>query len=522
MRYKIFGLTFVLLLLSSTCWAKHARIESLGKACLVLEDELTRLSLFNWGNPADLVFIESPPRFSFTFEFQQKKDYLDFISGEKTQLPTYASSENTLVPYTQYTFTKKSTFFSLHSLNEYNHYHGLLTRLTPKLVLQIIPQVYSQESLANPDYSNSSDLGSNGKIRLGWQIFDNWALGLGYAFHSQKKESKELKEFNKLLPFSQDGYLLNSTLNFGEAGILYKTNHIFNSEDNIDLGLLFNWEQTSTTTNEKLNSQKKLSEDTRAFDLRLQGLYNYKKLLHIGLLTGYINQEHYFSSFEDTFSKNNLYSELRNLTYELNFRIKLPMVRKDDLRFGIIFSNYARKNIFETGELLLRDLETTPKEVFNTIKTASNAIGIGTAFIPKEGSIVALEYHLGSSKSLKKSDIIADSGFAYFVFGVQYALSANLFLRLGFNNERIAYENILTDIDPNTNKNKIATKIIDTTDLRLGLGLEQKNFSIDLSLIGARTTYSPPGWTYDLEEAYKIKKNITESITGLISFSYRF
>jgi len=71
--------------------------------------------------------------------------------------------------------------------------------------------------------------------------------------------------------------------------------------------------------------------------VQVQGLYNYHSVMDVGLVIGYQEQKHYQSLAWDGSPATASYldSTLSNLDYALSFRVRLPMVREDDLRFGV-------------------------------------------------------------------------------------------------------------------------------------------------------------------------------------------
>ena len=541
MRFNLMIL-FIALALSCPLYSAEASppaVEALGGATLVLEDETTVLSLFNLGNPAAAAFLPPQDRLDLLVRAEQGYSVAEFttcpldasIIIETDGNTLYCNLDpfgNTLPPDTTYT-SKTGSFFS--SFNDWQNtgYGGYLAWLNQDIIFQILPQGFYHLISSSDEHSNSNTWAGGGKIRAAAKIFQSLALGAGFSYQDGRSSQEggliQLDPFGSLMP-GLKSEITSEDLSWGaELGAAWRHPAVFDPEDYLALGL-------------SMRSQRNLVATTFAFDtilfpgfaspsgltystslpweIQLESIYHYKQDMDIGFVIAYREEKQYLS-WESAFFPDQpelVTGAMSNLDYELSFRVRLPMIREDDLRFGVVFNNQGKGHSFPGGRLQTTDLATLA--LLPPIDTASSSIGIGTAFVPTEESIVAMEYRLGSTKSRQENDtgLLADSGFTNFAFGAQYQLVKNLFLRLGFTTQQLSYE--LED--------SMVIRTTNTATLRFGIGIKEGSFRADLAAAAERVTHSPEGWTFkDKPPALQaVDKDSTLRMSGLLSLSWRY
>ncbi len=519
--------------------ASPPAVEALGSSTLVLEDETTVLSLFNLGNPAAAAFLPPHNRLDLLVRAEQGYSVAEFTTHpwdasvivETNGNTLYCNLDpwgNTLPPDTTYTSKTGSSFSSLNHWQN-TGYGGYLAWINQDIIFQILPQGSYHLISSSDERSNFNAWSGGGKVRAAGKIFQNLALGAGFSCRdsrsSHENEQLLLYPFGSLMP-GLSSEITSENLSWGaELGAAWRQPDVFSSEDQLALGLSIRGQRDFASNSFSFDtaffsgaaSASGLTYSTSLpWEIQLESVYHYKQDMDVGLVIGYREEKQYLS-WESAFFQDQpdlVSTAMANLNYELSFRVRLPMIRNDDLRFGVVFNNQGSGHPFPVGRLQTIDLATLA--TLPPIDTASSSIGIGTAFVPAEGSIIALEYRLGSTKSRQENelDLLADTGFTNFAFGVQYPLVKDLFLRLGFTNQQLSYELV----DP------MVMQTTNTTSLRFGIGIKEGSFSADLGVVAARVTHSPEGWTFadkppDLKE---VDKDSTFQMSGLLSLSWLY
>ncbi len=541
MRFNLVILGTVLVFSCPICSveATPPAVEALGGPTLVLEDETTVLSLFNFGNPAAAAFLPPQDRLDLLVRTEQGYSVAEFTTRsldasvivETNGNTLYCNLDplgNTLPPDVTYT-SKNGFFFS--SLNDWQStgYGGYLAWLNQDIIFQILPQGFYHLNSSSDEFSNFSTWSGGGKIRAAGKIFQNLALGAGFSCRDGRSchasDRFQLDPFGSLMPGLKSEISSENLYLGAELGVAWRQPAVFDSEDQLALGLSIRGQRDFVSSTFSFDtalfsgsaSPAGLADSTSLpWEIQWESVYHYKQDMDIGLVIGYQEEKQYLS-WESAFFQDQsemVIAARSNLNYELSFRVRLPMIRKDDLRFGVVFNNHGTGHTFPAGRLQTTDLATLA--TLPLINTASSSIGIGTALVPLEGTIVAMEYRLGSTKSRQENEtgLLANSGLTTFAFGAQYQLVKNLFLRLGFTNQQLSYE--LED--------PMVIQATNTTSLRFGIGIKEGSFCADLGAAAARVTHSPEGWTFedkppDLQE---VDKDATFHMSGLLSLSWHY
>jgi hypothetical protein len=495
--------------------APSAYVENMGRTDLVLEDETTTLSLFNYRNPAGLAFLGGPNRVDLQTEFNQRTWIRQFTTGAPNSPESISPAGNTLPGYT--VLTSKTLYTAL-ALNdeEAPSYSGCIFSLLPELMMQLSPggsysEAESKESL--PRYASRA----NALLRSAWRYDKQSALGIAYTFsRNQEAGQIELSPLPLGAPLSYGGYIapgltqyqvssqgLTQTLTLGWGG---GYSQVFDESDELTVGLAAEYGQKQLASSETgtLVGASPWQADSQSrrepWCLEAQGLYRYLGAMDIGLCMGldaetgelaWSNGPMPDQSLADQFS-------LSHLFYNLAFRLRLPLVREDDLRFGIEFSNQGQGHPLPAGKLHQENFFGSAP--IPDIETAASAIGIGTAFVPVEGSLLAFQYRLGSSKSKQDGqglpdDLLLKTGFAELGIGVQYRLVEQTYLRFGYTNQRLAYETRAFDTaDPD--KVVVNSRVDNISGYHAGLGFTWEGASLDLAFRADRILPSPKGWRF--------------------------
>ncbi|MCK5241840.1 hypothetical protein KAR34_05250 [bacterium] len=564
----ILGCVLLLSLLPVLSQADSSTVVGLGNASLVLEDEITKLTIYNMGNPAGIIFQPRDNRLDLSLQFGHDEKLEEFTthyaddtmgtfllpeskihydwdpstpntyeSATQTTTTRYYyyynvdSKGNTLLPDTIYSWRTTRTFLGLLPLKQ-SLYQGVLAWPTENLGIQFIPQVSYQKVVSNDsDRLSPTSWQNGGTIRCAYEVFKNASLGVGLTGTQSV--------------WNYSGREDQSRFTGLQAGLGYRLVEVFDPEDRLTLGLSFEGalENQSTHAHDlstldfpQVSSYTQLNRPVRS---AFQGVYHYKKVMDVGLNLAYKYDDNTLAWS----GRDYVASALRNVDYELEFRVRLPMVREDDLRFGVTFNNQSFDHPYPNGSLELLDTSTLGFQ--DPITTFTSGIGIGTAIVPSEGSIFSLEYRLGSSKSRQANmeETLADSGYALFSFGVQYQLLPGLFLRTSYVDQRVAYESyekilahqIITQKDPSgvetilvdkyyTAGENLLTYSTYTRSFRFGVGVEKGPWKINLTGNYSKITHSPEGW--DIPEKPialdKVNKDKSENLSGMLSLTWMY
>lgn len=532
---------------ASAIYADVATVEALGNARLVLEDETTTLSLFNVGNPAASVFLPAQDRLDLLAVYRQQNRATAFVTGNSYTASGNTSTAsgvhdpfgNTLSPNTRYAFHSVRTVASLFdpsSLGVTSYYQGVLTRITPEIALQFIPLGTIDLSRVQQNDASRQDLDTQvgARVRGSILVQENASVGFGGLFSSGHRTNAgpawPADALGATLPALEERVDERSKQSALEVGGMWRQAAVFSGDDYLDLGLWGNAGRTWTTGDHALGPYwtseftplltASSSEIATAMALNLAGVYKYKTIMDIGLLLGLVNEDKSLGWDSETLGHQEqaLTYRLDNLRYQLSFRVRLPMVREDDLRFGILFTNDGLEGIFPTGRLLLTDANY---QALPVITTASSGIGIGAAFVPEEGSIIALEYRQGSSKSRQDTLIVSDTGVGRFALGAQYRVWEGWFARLGYTFERRA--NQVHGLDSTGKDTVTVSQATDDSSLRLGVGWQTGAWTFNLTGIGSRIFHNPEGWAITGKPAGAETESETEqTYSALLGLTWMF
>jgi hypothetical protein len=513
--------------LLQTAWALDPRVEALGNAALVLEEETTVLNLFNLGNPAGAVLLPRQNRVDTLLEFRQRERLAEFATGDPIQLGQIDVLGNTLLPSTEYT-RRTATFSAM--VNDWGAtgYGGVLQWLNETTVVQIIPQGQSSRTFS-PEFPRQEGFGG-GRVRVAFVPVPQWAIGAGVSGAGENVEGwnePEPEPLDLLDPTGVGSHFTRQTTRWqAELGGAWSNEAVFDPQDRLELGFSLTAGRPASHTRWVSDAWGFSGSGGEHVDLlalpweaQLQGVYDYQSVMDVALVTGWQACSLYRSvtSDDQTLESQHLAAVLSNFDYSLSFRVRLPMVRKDDLRFGVTFDNRGLDSTYPTG--IYRTYRPDGLYAGLPVETLSSSIGIGTAIVPDEGSIIALEYHLGSSKSRTTETILANSGFTRFGFGAQYSLLEGLFLRFGYANERVTYQTAVPKVS-----NAVNLFNTETSSFRFGVGLEDGPFRLDLTTIVERVANSPDGWTM-LDKplaAYAVTQDQDHRWSTLCSFTWLY
>jgi hypothetical protein len=491
--------------------ADEATVQALGDTYLVLEDETTVLSLFNLGNPAGAAFLPHQNRLDASLRAGQTTEVSEFTTRPERDffgntLPTNADPfGNTLPPNT--VFSYKEGRWSL-QLNQWDTagYGGFLTWLTPDVVLQLDPQGGEKTISSTDNASGSKNYGAGGRVRGACLLGPDLSVGVGVTGWRGRTSSWAGGAFAEWLNgFSPTSNVFSSAMDSdyrslgAEVGAAARWAAVFAPDDLLTTGLTVTGGQQVDEHSLSLNELAtgsgwfgRLVSTAWPFSFALHGVYNYRGVMDVGLETGYRTEEQSLSwdtNLPGLADRSGVLSgDVHNLLYGLSFRVRLPMIREDDLRFGVQFDNRGVGHPYPTGELQLINLAN--QRLAPVITTGSSAIGIGVSVVPAEDSIIALQYRLGSSKTRQAGILLANSGFNQFGLGGQYTIQEGLALRFGYTNERIAYEERLAPTM------LLQTLITTTATLRAGIGISDGPLSFNLAVMLTRVTHSPMGWDF--------------------------
>lgn len=511
MRFISSAALLTCLALSGVSWAQDAVVQGLGQATLAIEEDNTRLNLFNLGNPAGAAFVAKKNRMDLSFTLEPHQRIAEFATGADGSGTNVDPFGNSLTPSTIYTRQSLAWISGLNQ-DQPGGYGGALLSLNDEVTLQLIPEGSFTQRTSTDSGNTFREQSGGGTIRSSWLLDPHMALGAGISGSAAWESGWQEPDWRPGIT-DWPSLFLNYQRTAGafgaEFGAVCRTESLFDAQDFLDLGVLARGERQNERTlfqptdlaGALPNSQ--FDGRTLPWQAEFEGVYSFQSVMEVALVAGYRNQQWFHSLAEDGLpgEADHLSMNLDNLDYELSFRVRLPMVHNDDLRFGVAFNNRGFDHPYPTGRLLL--LGTDGLYTQPLIETVSSSIGIGVAFVPAERSLITMEYHLGSSKSrqdqpfgaLPDAEIIADSGFTRVAFGAQYALIENLVLRLGFSSLKISYQSHGTTVDRATEKASLITHATEVAGLSFGLGLDEGPFTFDLTVKGERTLNSPPGWT---------------------------
>ena len=548
---RLFLACLLALIPVSATAVQDAAITALGRTVLVMEEDATRLTLFNGGNPAGLALLPDPNRLDVTVYAFQRERRAEFSPGlaydpnparpefEKDR-STLDPHGNTLVPESIVTRQRRSLSFGLTG-SDIGGYGVIIARLAEGWTLQSDRHSRVEEAWSTQYTGRDWDASGGGRLRAAVKAFPGLAFGAGFGFsdrHAKYHTSPDLSAETATSMYPYDTLLaLRSQGLTAETGAALRLPSVFEEDDYLDLGVTLNAAREETRADAWIPSTAFGVEPSARHDLvrdepwraRFQGVYQYEGRMDVGLTLDYL-EDRVFRSLATTSEETPEYlaSRRRDWDYEIGIRLRIPMVREEDLRFGVTFSNQAEGHFYPTGRT--QDYAPDGRPDGPPMDTLASSIGIGTAFVPGPGSLIALEYRLGSTKSREGSVQVAKSGFSRFGFGAQYALFKRFFLRLGFSNRLVDHE-INQEIGGEIVLLRRSEEIQDYT---LGLGLEEGPWRIDAAATFERVLHSPLGWTMrdkpDAIDAYgegaedwdAVNQDKTERIVGRVTLSLRF
>jgi hypothetical protein len=505
------GLIMAGLLVAGTAAAENnsPRVEALGNPVLVMEDETTVLSLFNFGNPAAAAFLPQ----------KNRMDWLALVGNETREADFISNTPGA-------TLTQKtSSLFA--SLDDWKNtgYGGLIYWLTPQGMIQVNPVGHYQKAVSADTPDDVLGTGG-GSFRTAWLLTDDLSAGASVTVQSGQEKGLNLEQpdpiSNSLTPLASDETMDRNDVEVS-AGMAWRINTLFDAKDRLDAGVQITGASLAsqfqrdfpTLAGPSFQPHVTSKETDYPWSATLQSVYDYQNVLDASLVVAYQKSRQFISWESSAFNDRQTFvaSELENWNYEVNLRVKLPMVHEDDLRFGIVFNNQPVGHPFPSGRLSTTD--ATGKQLPD-IDTASSSIGIGMAFVPGEGSLITLQYELGSTLSRQAGVRVSDSGFTQASVGAQYCVIPGLYLRAGWVDQQVTFQS-----DPNFPP--ILTQIVETDSLRFGVGVEKGALRIDLTAIGARTLHSPLGWEFPVNpNVGPVTKDNDSSTSGLLSVSYLF
>jgi hypothetical protein len=552
--------------------AQDPRLEALGGATLAVDMDTTQLSLFNLGNPAGAAFLPQKDRMDLALRVAERERAAEFTTqyphsvDQKVQIgqhEEYNSVTNVtttvadyahnfiynLDPYGNSTYVDTFgntldpfTLFSRHSstlsatLDDWGStgYGGYLTWLSPEVILQLVPVGAGAYVSSADQPSSTSGFIGGGTVRSAWLAAPDLTFGAGLTgltgFAQGWGQPDRTPEASAVTTNPRAHYFHDERHFGAQLGAGWRVAAVFDPEDHMDLGLALNAGRRWRTYEEDLHaglsgtgpkvSGMDVGEEAQPAELRLQGVYTYRSALDIALDTGYQSERLYRSLTSDTLPSYDRYmSEAQErLDYELTLKVRMPMVRDDDLRFGIVFNNRPVNHPYPGGKF--RQYLPSGLYADDPIQTSSSAIGIATGVVPSEGSLVTLEYFLGSAKSRQDTTVVIASGYTRFNLGVQYLVVEGLTVRAGYSNLRNGYQwtdrriardesnNLVWDpnagpINPTTGyhtgdytwETATLTRSIEFSSYRFGVSVGDKPWRLDLTLMAENVSPSPYGWT---------------------------
>lgn len=540
---------------AASALALDPRLTALGDSSLVVESETTVLSLYNLGNPAGAASLPRQNRADLAASFGSRERLAEFTTGyEGTPAQTVDVFGNTLLPFASYTRRAGALSASLDDWGA-TGYGGLLFWLDDRWVVQVQPLGTGLLLHSGENPAATSSLLSGVAARAAWAADPAWALGAGLAVTGGESRGWTQPDFaldaaGNTTNFADEYSRRDSKLS-AELGAAWKLASVFDLKDTLDLGLTLKGARPASTVTDTLHADAAggpalASATTESFalpaELQFQGIYSYQGSMDVGLVAGYQHERIYRQVSEALAGSTGQYlaSARDNLDYEFSLRVKLPMLQENDLRFGIVFNNRGLGHPYRNG--LLLTYQPDGLYAASSLQTASTSIGIGTAVVPVEDTLLCLEYFLGSTKSRRDGAILANTGYNRFNFGFQYALAEGVFLRLGYSNTRVGYqakefmtEQLLgTETDPvsgasNAHYYDVAVehnvvRTSETNSYRCGFGIGEESWHADLALVYDRVSHTPEGWSMldAPRNAVSVSQDEESSLTGVLGVSWTF
>lgn len=545
--YSLVGVFALFLIFLPTVHASSASLEALGNPLLVAEEESTLSSIFNLGNPAGLVFMPNQTRLDFNITADYMSDFHKFNTYPRkitaVAVPHIDPNGSTVAANSWY--AQNSYLFSSRLNNEDDYqWSGLIFRPVNNVTVQLIPLANFNHHSYDEDLAPSRQVNGGLKARSALRLSNNLSLGAGVRYDSGKEDGWQKNVIESLISGSVTNQLLSYENMSAEFGTNWRSKNVFDDNDLLDVGFLVKATQTKITGDLTFDSRLIASVDndpmvsstTTAipWSASLLSAYRYKDVMDISLEYGYEEAKDYVNWTSGYYGSQDVFvaNTLSNLFYELAFRVRLPMVREDDLRFGVAFNNKGFGNQYHTG--LIQSDNPNQLERVADINTSSSSIAIETGFVPYDGSIISLKYHLGSSKSQQSKTIIDDYGYTEFALGAKFKLLDWLTLSSSYSNlrqstestEGVFSEELNVDSSGNTTYVNYVSynpviKTQETNTLRFGVGVHTDTWDLGLSTAAYRITYSPTGWLYrpnnveiDVEEIF--------GYSSMLSFVYRY
>lgn len=520
---------------ASSALAANPRVDALGGASLVIDDDTTMLSLFNFGNPAGAAFLPRRNRLDLVATLGDRDRQAEFTTGPADVTGTTVDFfGNTLAPLTPFSRQSKTLSSSFDDWGP-TGYGGLLYWLNDGIVLQVLPQADASRLQSSENPEDSTLFFGGGSIRGAWTPNSVLAIGAGISGGGGRSHGWLQPDWTPDAegnsPDPRTEYDIQEYSLGGELGAGWHQAAVFDPKDALDIGVNLSCRRPAADRLDSLHADLGgggpviFSSRTQSYALpaaiQLQGVYDYQSVMDIGLVTGYENERLYQSESVngDPAQPYYLSQVLENLDYEFSLRVRLPMARENDLRFGIVFNNRGFGHPYPEGQLtryLPDGAESEP-----VILTVSSSIGIGAAVVPIEDLLFTLEYFLGSSKSRQSNEIAANSGYNRFNIGAEYAILKGLFLRAGYNNIQVTYQPEQGDSSAQTS---VLTLLTERNVFSFGLGVGDESWHADLTLIADRLTRSPQGWTM-LDKPggiTEVNQDTESSLSGMLGFTWKF
>ncbi len=515
MRSYCLSLLLLLLLAFSwnAVWASPASRFAVGDPYLVLQEDSTKASLLNFGNPAGLVNLAPTTRIDLSGSLDYAMNIEKFeTSGNTTNPYAHVTPEGQTLPANAYFM--QHGYYTQALFNQYDRYYldGIILHPSEAWALQLRPLAGYTRSALDEDLTPTRQLTGGMGIASAVKLGAYWSLGADVAYQDGKSDGWPKDELiNDLLGASFINHLGDLRDLGARIGLIHQVTAVFDDQDRLSLGVLANGEQQTLEgdyyTLLSSDATAHIQHQTMPWSVDWQTLYQYKSVMDIGLQLGYEENKDYYQ-WTSTLSENQepfVRSTLQNVFYDLSFRVRLPMVREDDLRFGVAFSNRDIGAQYPSGKIVFD--AATPLGNSSPINTSASSISIETAVVPYTGSLIALKYFLGSSNSYQSGKVIDDYGFANFTLGMQFKLWEWLMLRSAYINERQTNE-----VKPD---GAVTIFNRETGSFRFGVGYTTKHMDIDLAASVFRTQYMPVTNT-------SLSDTFIRGMDGMLSLVYKY
>ncbi len=512
---RSYSFPFLLLLLLTFswtgAWASPASRFALGDPYLVLEEDSTKASLLNFGNPAGLVDLPTGNRIDLSANADYAANIEKFeTSGNTTNPYAHVTPNGQTLPANAY--FNQHGYYTQSLFNQYNRYYldGFIFHPSEQWALQLRPLAGYTRSALDEDQPPSrllnSGLGVNGALKIGSQ----WSLGAGVTYQTGQSDGWPDQQFSDILKTAFINHLDDLQTLSAKIGLIHRISAVFDDQDRLSMGVLVDGQQQAAGGDyyvlQSLTPTAHIQYQTLPWSIGWQSLYQYKSVMDIGLQIGYEENKDYYQWTSSLLGDQNTfgYSTRQNVFYDLTFRVRLPMVREDDLRFGVDFSNRDMGARYPSGKIIFDRPELSAKA--SPINTSASSITIDGAVVPYTGSLVFLSYYLGSSNSYQSGQIIDDYGFTNFTLGVQFKLWEWLMLRSAYINERQTTE---VHLGGTTIFNR------ETGSFRFGVGYTSEDMEIDLAASVFRTQYMPVTNTI-------LSDTFIRGMKGMLSLVYKY